>query len=98
MAGGLTVTDGIRLMGRGQPLRVPHDGSAATFAAVHTGQHTIVASTELVKLLMESGQIHKLTEFGEPPIGQRKKGEGWRSGWSELGLDGDHADYYVLTQ
>jgi hypothetical protein len=94
----LILTDGLRIIGRGQPLMVLKDGSGAVFAAVRPGQEVVHASADLVAELLSSGMLHKMSELGEPPVGQRKRGDGWRSGWRELGWDGKIADWYVLVQ
>jgi hypothetical protein len=99
----MTVQDVIARMGAGQPLRVPYNN--ATFApdsgaelAAAMGKPAILIPRELALAVISSGQVHKLTQFGEPPEEQRKRGEGYRCGWRELGWDGSNADYYCLMQ
>ena len=88
--------DAFEVIGQGQPLRIPHDGSPACFANFRPEHEAIAAPPEIVKALLASGQLHKLSEFGEPPI-QERRGQGWRNGWRELGWPSD-SDWYVMVQ
>jgi hypothetical protein len=101
----MTVQDVIAKMGEGQPLRVPYNNatfapdSGAILAAGHRpGSIAIPIPRELALAVIASGQVHKLTQFGEPPVEQRQRHEGYRCGWRELGWDGSNADYYCLMQ
>lgn len=92
------------MMGRGGKLRVPLNGSQITVNIRDVASskwadwevHPI--SLEAFQELAATGFIHKLTEHGEPPSEQRKPRDGWRSGWREIGLDGESADWWVCTQ
>lgn len=88
----------VRYLGTGFKLRVPHDGSMAELVSPEGSSKTV--EDPVVKELISSGQVHKLTELGEPPIRseERKRARGWRCGWREIGLDGSTADWYLLTQ
>ena len=95
-------------MGRGFMMRVAHGSQLAQFVNTRPsgyssavvgcgfGTRDIAAVNELIA----SGLVHQLTEHGEPPVGSKERARlgGWRSGWRELGLDGDVADWWVCTQ
>jgi hypothetical protein len=83
-------------IGSGMRLRVPHDGSPATMEpdprfkqamVPFPGESRVVSVKELSQALA-SGLLHKLAEEN---IEQR-------IGWREAGMDGDVADWYVMTQ
>lgn len=78
-----------RDIGRGTPLRMPHDVSK-TAALVDTphwqlGYEEQPVSRAIAQELIEANVLHKLTEH---QIGSR-------SGWREMGLDGTVADFWV---
>jgi hypothetical protein len=91
-------------MGEGFMMRVAHGGELAQFAPIRQadvmGTGFASRDFEAVKELVESGLVHQLTEHGEPPFGSKERARlgSWRSGWRELGLDGDVADWWVCTQ
>lgn len=85
-------------MGLGFVLGIPHDGSTP-FLRPRKGNGCGFSGEQLAAdELISSGLIYKLTEHGEPPPEQRKRGDGWRNGWREMNLDGDVADWWVCTQ
>jgi hypothetical protein len=91
----------LNAMGLGMRLRVPHDGSPAI---LHDGsdrgrEDVGPVNPDHVTELTASGHIRKLTRDGEPPVAERTgRNTSWRRGWAEMGLDGDKADFYVMTQ
>ena len=101
-------------MGAGGLLRVPHDGSPPTihiremkrfswkdcrgFIRFPRNWESYPVEKAAFEEVASTGFIHKLTEHGEPPPEQRKRGEGWRNGWRDMNLDGQSADWWVCTQ
>lgn len=85
-------------MGNGFILRVPHDGNTPQMIPRDGGGCGFSCDIKTVEELARIGLIHKLTEHGEPPPEQRKRGDSWRSGWRDKGLDGAIADWWVCTQ
>lgn len=85
-------------MGSGFIIRVPHDGTTPKLVPRDGDGCGFSCAAKPVEELAALGMIHKLTEHGEPPPEQRKRGESWRNGWRDKGLDGDVADWWVCTQ
>jgi hypothetical protein len=87
-----------RLMGQGYKLCVPHDGSQPQMIS-YSGERPvkIPIRPEVFLPLIDEGILHKLTEHGEPPPEERQGLTSWRLGWREKGLDGEHADFFVMT-
>jgi hypothetical protein len=91
-------------MGEGGILRVPHDGSQPT---IHIREYkrfnwkdweSYPVDRAVFAELSATGFIHKLTEWGEPPAQERKRYDSYRSGWREMNLNGETADWWVSTQ
>lgn len=101
-----------RLIGHGYTLRVPHGSPSDSELVIPPLRSShgvfpslILSETErkphpfTVLEIIRCPLLHKLSADGEPPPSERKRNEGWRLGWHELGFtDGDVADYYVCTQ
>jgi hypothetical protein len=87
-------------MGQGNRLRVDHDSGVCSLFHTMAGDFLLLVpiNRQAFEELRLTGFIHKLTEHGEPPPAQRKRGDGWRNGWRELNLDGEIADWWVLAQ
>jgi hypothetical protein len=112
--GKITSASDVRhMIGHGFWLRVPHDGGQAELrrrypdpSHQHTSDDAVPVPRAFLPFLLGSeagyqyhhGQLGKLNELGYPPLGQRTASMGWKSGWRELGLDGDIADWYCFVQ
>jgi len=55
---------------------------------------------EIAQQLIDRRTISALTEFGYPPPGERRKGQGFKKGWKEMGLPTPSSGeaYYLLSQ
>ena len=88
-------------IGSGMKLAIAKDGSGAKLIpdprrGDASPEEPI--SDAVCESLLASGLLHQLTEHGEPPVEQRKLGEGYRCGWREIGLPGDQYRLWVCVQ
>jgi hypothetical protein len=109
----LSAEDVRHFIAHGMILRVPHNVTLAatlerrkgTADTQHPQQQLAVPGRLLPELLgseggfeFQSSQLGKLNRDGYPALSERKPGQGWKSGWAEMGLDGSIADWYLMVQ
>ena len=84
---GMTLQDGLDLIGRGQSLRVPQDGSMAEFMALYPDYPSKPCPRQLAEEITRHPSIFHMTEMRV----------GNRSGWRELRWP-EGSDYYCFVQ
>ena len=88
-------------IGTGRVLAVALDGSHAKLLPVPRRNHSrqeYDVPMEIANEAIESGQLRQMTEDGEPPIAERKRGEGYRMGWRKLQVPGEGYRIYCCVQ
>lgn len=88
-------------IGNGMKLAIARDGSGAKLIPDRKWKpeaDELPISADAATALLESGLLHELTEHGEPPPDQRKRHEGYRTGWREAGLPGEQYRLFVCIQ